>query len=802
MIFTVNWLREFVDFNADVEDLAHRLTMAGLEVEAVEHIGADLDSVIVARLLSVEKHPEADRLTVCQVDTGSEQLQIVCGATNHRTGDLVALAQVGSVLPGDFKIKKSKIRGQVSMGMLCSEKELGLSEESAGIMILPEGLDLGRPVFEALGLKDTRIEIGLTPNRPDCLSVYGVAREVAALYGVPLKKPEVQVSEIGPAAAGVTSVSIEEPEHCPRYMARVVKGVRIGPSPAWLVRKLESVGQRSVNNVVDITNLIMLELGQPMHAFDFDLLRQGRIVVRLAEEGSRFTTLDGQERELRSTDLVICDGEGPVALAGIMGGENSEIGDTTCNILLESAYFKPTTVRRTAKRLGIHSESSHRFERGTDINMVPFALDRAAMLVAELAGGEVAKGAIDAYPNPFEPARIELRMQRCNEVLGLDLNIDTARKHLESIGIACDTVPGDRLSCGVPSFRPDLEREIDLIEEVARLAGYDTIPVTMPVSRLIDNEAREHKKFVDRARNCMVGQGFNEIVSYSFISPEAWDQLGLSAGDPRRQVIRLLNPLTEEQSVMRTTLVPSMLQTVAGNLAYRSHDLRLFELRPVFLPATGGEEEHQEPWRLSLALSGRRSPLGWASEEQAVDFFDLKGACELLFGHLGIEGVSWQADAGEPWLHPGKSARLLAGEVQVGVAGELHPEIQSRLDLEQTVYVAEIDIEQLGGLPRPGVRFSKLSRFPDTFRDSAILVDDDLGAEQVLEVVRQASPKFAEDVVLFDLYRGKGVPEGKKSLAFRVRYRSFDQTLTDEQITRAHDKIIRRLEKEFGARIR
>ncbi|RMF45305.1 MAG: phenylalanine--tRNA ligase subunit beta, partial [Deltaproteobacteria bacterium] len=801
MIVTVNWLREFVDFNADVEDLAHRLTMAGLEVEAIEHIGADLDSVVVARLLSVEKHPEADRLTVCQVDTGSEQLQIVCGATNHKTGDLVALAQVGSVLPGDFKIKKSKIRGQVSMGMLCSEKELGLSEESAGIMILPEGLDLGQPVFEALGLKDTRIEIGLTPNRPDCLSVYGVAREVAALYGVPLKKPEVRVSETGPAATGVTSVSIEEPEHCPRYMARVVKGVRIGPSPAWLVRKLESVGQRSVNNVVDITNLIMLELGQPMHAFDFDLLRQGRIVVRLAGENSRFTTLDGQERELKATDLVICDGEGPVALAGIMGGENSEIGDKTCNILLESAYFKPTTVRRTAKRLGIHSESSHRFERGTDINMVPFALDRAAMLVAELAGGEVAEGAIDAYPSPFEPARIELRMQRCNEVLGLDLNTDKARQHLESIGITCDTVADDRLSCGVPSFRPDLEREIDLIEEVARLAGYDTIPVAMPVSRLIDNEAREHKRFVDRARDCMVGQGFNEIVSYSFISPQAWDQLGLSAGDPRRQVIRLLNPLTEEQSVMRTTLVPSMLQTVAGNLAYRSHDLRLFELRPVFMPARDGEGEHQEPWRLSLALSGRRSPLGWASEEQAVDFFDLKGACELLFGHLGIEGVSWQADAGEPWLHPGKSARLLVGKVQVGVAGELHPEIQSRLDLEQTVYVAEIDIEQLGAMPRPGIRFSKLSRFPDTFRDSAILVDDDLGAEQVLEIVRQASPKFAEDVVLFDLYRGKGVPEGKKSLAFRVRYRSFDQTLTDEQITRAHDKIIRRLEKEFDARI-
>ncbi len=800
MIVTTNWLREFVDFEDDAAELAHRLTMAGLEVESVEPIGHDLDSVIVARLLSVERHPDADRLTVCRVDTGSDELPIVCGATNHRAGDLVALAQVGSVLPGDFKIKKSKIRGQVSQGMLCSERELGISEEADGIMILPEGLELGRPVFEALGLKDTRLEIGLTPNRPDCLSVVGVAREIAALYGRQLKIPTVTVDEQGPPIDGETSVTIEEPEHCPRYMARLIRGVRIGPSPRWLVRRLAAVGQRSVNNVVDITNLVMLELGQPMHAFDFNLLRGGRIVVRRAEEGSRFTTLDGQERLLGRDDLVICDGEGPVALAGIMGGENSEIRNETTDILLESACFKPTTVRRTSRRLGIHTESSHRFERGTDINMVPVALDRAAALVAELAGGTVCRGSIDAFPRSFVPVRIDLSPGRCRDVLGLELDTDAIRGHLESIGVVTGPAQDGRITCTVPSFRPDLEREIDLVEEVARLAGYDRIPVTMPETRILAGRPNPQQEFVRTLRERMVSAGFSEVINYSFISPAAFDQIGLPAGDRRRDVIGILNPLTEDQSVMRTTLVPSLLQNVAGNLAYRSLDLRLFELRPVFLRAEGAG--HAEPCRLAAVMTGRRSPLGWASEQGMVDFYDLKAVIERILDAAGIGNAAWLADGEEPFLHPGKSARIVIGDELLGTIGELHPEVQDRYGIEQPVLLFELDVETLHRHAGDGVRFRELSRFPDLFRDTAVLVDETVSASRLLEVVRAASPRFAEDIVLFDLYCGKGVPEGKKSLAFRVRYRSAEGTLTDEEVNRVHDRIVRRLEKELGARIR
>ena len=432
MIVTYNWLKEYVDFDLDADELAHRLTMAGLEVDAMEKIGEGLETVIVARLLTVEPHPEADRLTLCQVDTGSEEtLQIVCGAKNHRAGDLVALARVGSVLPGDFKIKKSKIRGRESMGMLCSEKELGLVAESEGILILPAGLRLGQPVFQALGLKDVKFELGLTPNRADCLSVVGVAREVAAMVGAGVTMPVAALKEDGQAIAEQTSVTVDEPALCPRYMARLIRDVKIGPSPDWLVRKLESVGQRSINNVVDVTNLILMEFGQPLHAFDFNLLRGGRIVVKRAAEGETFTTLDGQQRTLIADDLVICDGAGPVALAGIMGGENSEIQSQTTDILLESAYFNPSAIRRTSKRLGMHTEASHRFERGVDIGLVPLALDRAASLIVEVAGGILAKGAIDCYPAPFKERRLTINARRNNDILGLVLGLLENRRRAQ-----------------------------------------------------------------------------------------------------------------------------------------------------------------------------------------------------------------------------------------------------------------------------------------------------------------------------------------------------------------------------------
>lgn len=804
MIVTYNWLKEFVEFNFSPEELAHRLTMAGLEVDALEKTGEGLDSVIVARLLSVERHPEADRLTLCQVETGSEVLQIVCGATNHKSGDLVALAQVGSVLPGDFKIKKSKIRGVESQGMLCSLKELGLAEESAGIMILPADLPLGQPVFEALKLKDARYELGLTPNRPDCLSIVGVAREVAAMAGSELRLPRPQVPESGVAAADQTSVTIDEPGLCPRYAARLIRGVTIGPSPEWLVRRLESVGQRSINNVVDVTNYVLMELGHPLHAFDFRLLRGGRIVVRRAAEGEIFTTLDSQSRPLHASDLTICDGEGPVALAGIMGGENSEIRPDTTDILLESAYFDPGAIRRTSKRLGMHTESSHRFERGADIDMVPVALARAAALIVEVAGGAVAPGVIDVYPQPLAPRHVILNVRRVAEILGMCHALEHLQRLLGGIGLTSEIIrSGDdgALNVTIPAFRPDLEREIDLIEEVARLDGYDKVPATLPISQMICHRAPRTRQLEARLRDALATSGFAETINYSFIAPAAFDQIGLPEDDPRRSVVRIINPLTEEQSVMRTTLVPSLLETVARNLAYRTLDVRLFELRPVFLPKAG-EELPAEPLHLAVAISGRRDPEGWAQGAEAVDFYDLKGLAENLLQRFRLDGVTWQADAGEPFLHPGKSACLNLDGGSVGYLGEVHPRTLAAFGIDQPVFLLEFDLSRLFERAADFAGFSAPSRYPEVYRDSALLFDENVTAEQLFAVFERAKGRDAGEMVLFDVYRGKGIPDGKKSLAVRVRYGSNERTLTDEEINVAHGRLVQALGKQLGAELR
>ncbi len=803
MIVTQNWLKEFVDFDLSPEELAHRLTMAGLEVDAMEKIGEGLDDVIVARLAAVDPHPDADRLTVCRVETGRETLQVVCGARNHRAGDLVALAQVGSVLPGDFKIKKSKIRGQESMGMLCSEKELGLAEESEGILILPKGLEIGLPVFAALGLKDVRIEIGLTPNRPDCLSQVGVAREVAALAGRALHLPAPKVVEQGPEIASQASVVIEDAARCPRYAARLVTGVAIGPSPAWLVRRLEGLGLRSINNVVDVTNYVMMELGHPLHAFDFHLLRGRKIVVRRAEDKEVFTTLDSQERRLCADDLMICDGEGPVALAGIMGGENSEIRPETTDVLLESAYFQPAGIRRSGKRLGLHTESSHRFERGADVDMVPVALDRATALILEVAGGTAARGMIDVYPKPFEPTQIRIRTERTNQILGLKLQTEEIQQLLRSIGLEgrASGTKEEALVVSVPSFRPDLEREIDLIEEVARLNGYDKIPVTMPSGRVVSHRPPEHQRLVRKVRDGLVAAGFSEVINYSFLSPRAWDQLQLDSADPRRKTVAILNPLNEEQSVMRTTLVASLLETAARNLSYRSRDLRLFELRPVF-EAREGEELPTERLRLTALVCGRRLPEGWAQQSAEVDFFDIKGVAEGLLEGFRVDHLSWDASRSEPFLHPGKSCFLKRGDTLLGTIGEVHPKVLDGFDIDLPVFLLDLDLEALFSLARDFSKFQALSRFPDVYRDSALLLDEGISAAEVFEAVAKARSKDVEEVVLFDLYRGQGVPEGKKSLAIRVRYRSAEKTLTDEEINGAHTRLVKSLCGNLGAEIR
>lgn len=804
MKVTLNWLKEYVDFDLNAEDLSHRLTMTGLEVDAMERLGEGLDTVIVARLADVQQHPDADRLTVCTVDTGTARQQVVCGAKNHKTGDLIALAQVGTVLPGNFKIKKSKIRGQESCGMLCSTSELGLSEQADGILILPPGLTLGQPVFEQLKLKDVMYEIGLTPNRADCLSVVGVAREVAAMVDAPLRLPEPVLHESGQSIAEKTSVILEDPNLCPRYAARLIENVKIGPSPEWLARRLETVGLRSINNVVDVTNFVMMELGQPLHAFDFNLLRERRIVVRRAEEGASFTTLDGQVRTLMASDLVICDGGGPVALAGIMGGGNSEVSTETTDILLESAYFNPLTIRRTSKRLGLHTDASHRFERGTDVDMVPLALDRAAGLIAELASGQLASGVVDAYPSALPRRSVRVTASKTSQVLGLEIDAGEICHKLNAIGLKCEIVvdcSDGAVKVEIPNFRPDLEREIDLIEEVARLIGYDEIPVTMPTSSLTCQQLPDHLSSERQVRDLMIQQGYSEVINYSFYNAACLDKLRVVEADARRQNINILNPLTEEQGVMRTTLVPSLLETASRNLAYRSENLALFELRPVF-QAVENSELPEEKLRLVAFLCGRRERLGWAQSSEGADFFDMKGVVEQLLVNLGVNDVRWQPEHDEPFYHPGKSCAIYQGELMLGTLGELHPEVVRNFDLAPSSLLCDIDVEALFECGDTTIQFKPLSRFPDVQRDSAFLVDREVTAQQVFGVLDSVKLKDLESIELFDVYCGEGVPEGKKSMAFRACYRAMDRTLTDELIQNLHGKLIKAMEKQLKAELR
>jgi len=802
MIVTYNWLKEFVDVDASPQELCHRLTMAGLEVDSLKELGAGLESVIVARLDQVDPHPDADRLTLCQVNTGSEVVPVVCGATNHKVGDLVALAQPGTLLPGEFKIKKSKIRGQVSCGMLCSEKELGLADESEGIMILPAQLPIGQPVFDVMGWRDYQIEIGLTPNRPDCLSIIGVAREVAALYGKQLKLPMIKLTEASEAILSHASVDIEDSQACPRYAARMIRGVKIGPSPEWMVRRLEAVGMRSINNIVDVTNYVMMELGHPLHAFDFRFVEEGRIVVKCAHEGDRFATLDGQEHQLSGDDLMICDGRKAVALAGVMGGLNSEVQDDTETILLEAAYFNPVTVRRSSKRHGLHTESSHRFERGADVDMVPVALDRAAALMAEWGGGDVLAGVIDVYPQPLSQRKIKLSLASINRILDLPLDVATVIKCLESIGlnVAPQATEDEIFVVSIPSFRPDLEREIDLIEEVVRLYGYDQVPVTMPIGAVDASVPPEHQRLQKKLRDMLVASGFSETINYSFIAANAVDKVELPQDDVRRRLTPILNPLSEEQAVMRTSLVPSLLEIVARNLNYRSTDLRLFELRPVFLSGEGGQTTE----RLSLAavMTGRREQEGWAQSGDLVDFYDLKGAVEGFLTAFGLEHVRFAAVPTQPYLHPGKSCALTTEDgILLGYLGEVHPRTLSTFDIDQPVYLLDLDAEELLYQQVSRRSFTPLSRFPDVSRDTALLVDDEIRAEQILDVLRQYQARTVEDLTLFDLYTGQGIPPGKKSIGVRIRYRDMTKTLTEEEVGKAHDRMISTLCDKLAAEI-
>ncbi|MBT0653044.1 phenylalanine--tRNA ligase subunit beta [Geomobilimonas luticola] len=801
MIVTYNWLKEFVDLDLPPSQLADLLTMLGLEVEAVTPCGEGMDDVVVAVVEERAQHPNADKLSLCRVNNGREVLGIVCGAQNFKAGDKVALAQIGATLPGDFKIKRSKIRGEESCGMLCSEKELGLADESAGIMILPPDLPLGIPVFTALGLKDTIFEIGLTPNRADCLSVIGIAREIAAKLGKKIRHPAFTLVDNGAPIADRASVVIEDPQLCPRYTARYIEGCRIAPSPRWLANRLNAVGMRSINNVVDVTNYVLLEYGHPLHAFDFELLAGGRIIVRRAGEGEKFTTLDGQERTLTSSDLTIRDASRGVALAGIMGGENSEIKDTTTNILLESAYFNPTAIRLTSKRLGLHTESSHRFERGADIAILTRALDRAAALIAELAGGTIARGLIDVHPEPVPQRTIAVRLDRVNRMLGIALTTDDVAAIFRNLEFDVVLSGPDVMAVTVPSFRVDLEREIDLVEEVARLYGFENIPVTMPTARVFSDRPPRAQRLEKEVRSLLVAQGFNEVINFSFIAPDVYDRLLFPPDDPRRDAVKLRNPLVAEQSVMRTILLPSLLETTAANISHRELNLRLFEMRRVYHPRPG-QELPAEPLHVAAIMTGRREPEGWCQGNEPVDFFDVKGIAEALLAPLRIPSVEYGTETPEPFYHPGKCCTVLVAGRAVGSLGEIHPDVQENFGLSQPVYYLELDFNRLIAHDSQQASIHAPSRYPDVARDIAMLLDDGIPAARVLDCVRGLRLKEIESVAIFDLYKGEHIPAGQKSLAIRVRYRSPERTLTDDEVTRMHQRVIDALVGKLNITVR
>lgn len=797
---TLGWIREFVPCELEADELAEALTHRGLECRA--SLEGVLDKVVVGEVLEVTPHPRAERLKVCKVRARGEVLSVVCGAPNVRAGIKAPLAVPGAQLPAGKQVQAVEIRGVGSEGMLCSEAELDLGEDASGIWVLPQDLSPGERLDAALGLSDWVLSFELTPNRADCLSVLGIALEVGALVGAQVKIPDIELEEPGAPISGRFQVEIRDPELCPRYVARMVEGVRIGPSPLWVRRRLQLVGLRPINNVVDVTNYVMWELGQPLHAFDLDLLKGSRIVVQRAKPGEKFLSLDGQLRELGPQMLMIWDGERPVAVAGVMGGENSEVRAQTKNVLIESAYFNPMSIRRTAKALGMSTEASKRFERGVDPEGCPRAACRAAQLMGSWAGGSVAKGHLDVYPSPQSRLTIPLRVSRVNQLLGTNLSAQEVRHCLELLSLEVEGGSGDTLTVKPPTRRVDLTREIDLVEEVARVWGFHRIPSTLPGRSLPLVEQTMEGNLESRIREILVGFGFSEVITFSFVDPNSFDRMGLAVDDPMRKALELRNPLRQDQGVMRTSLVPGILDAVHRNLHRRNSDLRLFEVGRVFLPKQG-ELLPSEPRRLAAAMVGRRNPLHWASSPGTVDFFDLKGVVEGLCAELRIKDVDYPGHGVPAFLAPGAGARVVSAHRELGWLGELDPEVQRRWDLEAPVLLFEMDLEALIKLSVSIPKFSPLPRFPEVVRDLSLLVQEDVPSGQLLQLIRDMGGRWLENVVLYDFFQDPDkLPSGTKSLTFRIWYRSQEGSLTDEAVNLEQERLLEGLKKACGARLR
>lgn len=800
MKISLNWLKTYVAIRKDVRQLADALTMVGLEVESVTERYAYLNAVLVGAVADVAPHPKADRLNVCQVDLGGRVLTIVCGAPNVAKGQRVPVALPGTVFPNGTELKEGLIRGVASQGMICSQAELALGPDKDGIMVLDPATPLGESLAVALKLSDFVLEINVTPNRPDCLSFLGIAREVAAIEGTTLIYPPVGDDAPRGPVTDKTSVTIEAPEHCPRYVARMVEGLAVGPSPFWLQDRLLSVGQRPINNIVDITNFVMLETGQPLHAFDFENLDQGRIVVRTASEGERFTTLDGKDRTLTADTLMICDGVKPVAVAGVMGGQNSEINPATTTVLIESAWFNPVSIRRTAKRLGLATEASHRFERGTDPEGTVRAVHRAAALMAELGGGTVVGGMVDAYPRPASSCTLNLSLAATSRLLGITVDAARAKALLESIEFGVEVRDADTLVVTAPAFRVDVSRPEDLMEEIARLNGFERIPVTYPAVPPETAGTNDKQQVRARARALMAGQGFFEVINYSFVDAQAADKLGLAPEDPGRRLVALLNPISADQAVMRTSLLPGLLATVGRNAAHQVKTLKIFETGRIYI-GQGSDQIAAEAEMLAGLWTGARTGASWHGGEAPCDFYDLKGAVEVLLEGLGVGDATFTAldETRCRFTRPGHTALVMAGRQELGLVGQLHPHVARTFDLRQNIFIFQLNLDRLQTLWSPKRQARELPRFPAVSRDITLIVDAAVEAGQIIGRIGAVNEPLIEEVALVAVYSGAPIATGKKSVSLRLIYRSRHQTLEDETVNVIHQAVAAQLVAAFKA---
>ncbi len=811
MLVSYKWLRDYVEVTLDPMDLAERLTMAGLAVEGIHQPGAQIQKVYTGKILAMEPHPNADRLTICKVSVGEEEpLQIVTGATNIQVGNIVPVATEGAHLAGGLVIKKSKLRGIESRGMLCSGQELGLDsktmpeEQAHGIMILKDDLALGQDIRPLVGLDDTILELELTPNRGDAMSMVGVAREVAALLGLPLHIPDTDPVESGTDLGEKVKIEILDSTLCRRYVAKLFTNVRIGPSPAWMQERLQAAGVRPINNVVDITNYVMLEMGQPLHAFDYDGIQGGHIIVKRAEEGSGFVSLDGVERHLRNDMLVIADARGPLALAGVMGGLDSEVTEKTVNVLLESAWFDPVCVRRTSKTLGLRSESSSRFEKGIDLTGCLRAANRAARLLLDMQGGEVVPGEVDCYPSPYIPKTILARPERVAQALGVTLERELCKKILLDLDFAVQDGLGEEakhhLLVTVPGHRPDVSLEADIIEEVARLYGYDKIPATLPYGSTTQGKRSQEQKLQIMAKDKMAALGFQEVVNYSFVSEEIFDKIQLPAESVLRKTLPLQNPLSEEQAVMRTVMLPGLLQVLQRNASRKVEHLSIFELGKVYWPQEG-QALPEERLMLAAAAMGQTTK-GWNKQPLQRDFYYLKGALESLFAQLRIKGWRVQPCQDNPSYHPGRAARILVAKEEIGVLGEIHPDVGENYELPYRAVAMELDFSRVLQLADETISYQKIPRFPGVERDLAVVVDQHIPVQEIMELVKKTGGQLLREVVLFDVYQGEQVEKGCQSLAFSLHFIADDRTLTDGEVSDILGRIQNKLANKFEAKLR